>query len=59
LGTSSGLRLIQGYGLLRAGSAQGSGRDSEIFLAFDDMGGHNFIGIRGAGNFEPTRTGMG
>jgi len=29
------------------GYAKDSGRDSEIFLAFDDKASHNFIGISG------------
>jgi len=29
------------------GASVNSGRDSEIFLAFYDMAGHNFIGIAG------------
>ena len=36
-------------------SAQDSGRDSEFFLAFYDKAGHNFTGIGGTNNFEPTR----
>ena len=46
----SGIRLIQGYGLLRAGSVQDSGQASEFFLAFGQRKGHNFIGI--SGNYD-------
>ncbi len=43
----------QGFGFFSA--TANSGRASEFFVAFDDKGRHNFVGISGIDNFEPTK----